>query len=85
MDSNVDKISTRELIGIVNITKDGNPNIIDATNRQDFTSTPEYIELKAFIILQLEALEQYKKYIGNKKNQNRQKRLKTQELIYHKY
>lgn len=62
-----DKISTRELIGIVNITKDGNPNIIDATNRQDFTSTPEYVELKDFIILQLEALEQYKKYIGSKK------------------
>ena len=55
-----DKISTRELIGIVNISKDGNPNIIDATNRQDFTSTPEYIELKAFIILQLEALEPLK-------------------------
>lgn len=62
-----DKISTRELIGIVNITKDGNPNIIDATNRQDFTSTPEYIDLKSFIIIQLEALEQYKKYLSLKK------------------
>lgn len=70
-----DKISTRELIGIVNITKDGNPNIIDATNRQDFTSTPEYIELKAFIILQLEALEQYKKYIGSKKKSEQTKKI----------
>ncbi|MDP3462325.1 MAG: ATP-binding protein, partial [Bacteroidales bacterium] len=30
-----DKISTREVIGIVDITKEGNPKIIDATNRQD--------------------------------------------------
>lgn len=72
-----DKISTRELIGIVNISKDGNPNIIDATNRQDFTSTPEYIELKAFIILQLEALEQYKKYIGNKKKSDQTKKIEN--------
>ena len=55
-----DKISTRELIGIVNITKEGNPQIIDATNRQDFTATPEYMALKDFIILQIEALEQFK-------------------------
>ena len=61
-----DKISTRELIGIVNITKEGNPQIIDATNRQDFTATPEYMALKDFIILQIEALEQFKKYSNNK-------------------
>lgn len=72
-----DKISTRELIGIVHITKDGNPKIIDATNRQDFTSTPEYIELKEFIILQLEALEQYKKYIGNKKKSEQTKKIES--------
>lgn len=72
-----DKISTRELIGIVNITKDGNPKIIDATNRQDFTSTPEYIELKEFIIIQLEALEQYKKYIGNKKKSEQSKKIEN--------
>lgn len=72
-----DKISTREVIGIVNITKDGNPNIIDATNRQDFTSTPEYIELKSFIILQLEALEQYKKFIGNKKKSEQAKKIES--------
>jgi signal transduction histidine kinase len=61
-----DKISTREIIGFVNITKDGNPQIIDATNRQDFTSTPEYIELKKFILLQLKAFEQYKKHVKDR-------------------
>lgn len=57
------KVGTREIIGIVNITKDGNPQIIDATNRQDFTDTPEYRELKEFILLQIEAFDAYKVYI----------------------
>ena len=61
------KVGTREIIGIVNITKDGNPNIIDATNRQDFTDTLEYRELKNFILLQVEAFDAYKVYIRNKK------------------
>lgn len=60
-----DKVSTRELIGIVDITKSGNPNIIDATNRQDFTATPEYIKLKEFILLQIEAFDQWKVYQRN--------------------
>ena len=62
-----DKVGTREIIGIVNITKDGNPRIIDATNRQDFTDTPEYQELKAFILLQVEAFDAYKVYTRNQR------------------
>lgn len=61
-----DKVSTRELIGIVNITKDGNPNIIDATNRQDFSDTPEYRALKEFILTQVYAFDQYKIYMRDK-------------------
>lgn len=61
------KVGTREIIGIVNITKDGNPKIIDATNRQDFTDTPEYRELKEFILLQVSAFDDYKVYQRNKK------------------
>ena len=61
------KVGTREMIGIVNITKDDNPKIIDATNRQDFTDTPEYRELKEFIMLQVEAFDAYKVYLRNKK------------------
>lgn len=61
------KVGTREIIGIVNITKDGNPKIIDATNRQDFTDTPEYRELKEFILLQVEAFDAYKVYIRSRR------------------
>ena len=58
-----DKINTREIIGIVNITKDGNPGIIDATNRQDFSDTPEYRALKEFILDQIYAFDEYKVYV----------------------
>lgn len=54
------KLSTREVIGILDITKDRNPHIIDATNRQDFIDNKEYNRLKEFIIEQLGILVQYK-------------------------
>jgi len=57
-----DKISSRQFIGVLVITKDDNPKIIDATNRQDFLDNEEYKDLKSFIILQLEALEGYRKW-----------------------
>lgn len=65
----LDKISTREVIGILDITKDNNPLIIDSTNRQDFVDNEAYRELKDFIISQLKVLEEYKK--------NERKNLKT--------
>lgn len=54
------RISTREFIGTIDITNRENPNIIDATNRQDFVDNEEYRELKRFIITQLSALQDYK-------------------------
>jgi signal transduction histidine kinase len=56
------RISTREVIGVVNIKKEENPNIIDGSNRQDFLAKPEYIELKAFIIKQLNVFSEIKLY-----------------------
>lgn len=56
------------MIGFVYITKEGNPNIIDATNRQDFVDTLEYRDLKEFILLQLDAFEQFKIFERNKKS-----------------
>ena len=59
-----EKVSSRDLIGIVQITKEKNPKIIDATNRQDFIDCAEYRSLKDFIvdqIFQLEKLLKYKK------------------------
>ena len=57
-----DKISTREIIGIVEITKENNPQIIDATNRQNFVENNEYSDLKDFIIQQLNVLADVKKH-----------------------
>lgn len=55
-----DKLSTRELIGIINITRDGNPGILDSTNRQDFDDSQEYRRLKEFIIEQIDELAKYR-------------------------
>ncbi|WP_375416771.1 sensor histidine kinase [uncultured Hymenobacter sp.] len=55
-----DKLNTREFIGIVNITKDGNPEITDATNRQDFVDNQEYRLFKEFLIDQLDEFGQYR-------------------------
>ena len=57
-----DKVSTREIIGIVEITKEDNPQIIDATNRQNFVENKEYSDLKDFIIGQLNVFAEVKKY-----------------------
>ena len=51
------RIGTREFLGVIDITKEGNPQIIDATNRQDFVDNEEYREMKKFIITQLNALQ----------------------------
>lgn len=61
-----DKVSAREIIGTVYITKERNPQIIDSTNRQDFTDTLEYRDLKAFVIEQLGAIVAYKQYMQEK-------------------
>ena len=71
------RISTREIIGILDITKDGNPKIIDATNRQDFIDNQEYRELKEFILEQLRAFEELKIYIRELKRASVSDELKT--------
>ncbi|BAU55504.1 sensor histidine kinase [Mucilaginibacter gotjawali] len=62
-----EKIATREIIGVVDITKKDNPNIVDATNRQDFIDNVEYRQLKEFIIQQLSAFEALKEYERSEK------------------
>lgn len=71
----LDKVSTRELIGYIDITKDGNPQIIDATNRQDFTDNKEYRELKDFIQTQLHAIYCYKRFIRDKEQSETERKL----------
>lgn len=63
------RVSTREVRGVVEITKAENPNIIDATNRQDFVDNQEYRDLKEFIISQLNPIERFKEYTRKKKKQ----------------
>ncbi len=70
-----DRVSSREIIGIVEISKKDNPEIIDATNRQDFVDNEEYRELKRFIITQLDAFENFKKFART------QKKKKTQDTL----
>lgn len=72
-----DRVSSREIIGIVEITKQDNPEIIDATNRQDFVENAEYNELKRFIITQLDAIENYKKFARTQKKKSSQSTLET--------
>ena len=71
------RISTREFLGVIDITKNGNPKIIDATNRQDFVDNDEYREMKKFIITQLNALQDYKIEMRQTKRNNAQEGLKT--------
>jgi len=56
-----DKISTRDILGWIDISAERNPNIIDATNRQDFVDNEAWQELKKFAIKQISKIEAYLK------------------------
>ena len=61
------RLSTRDVIGVVDITKEGNPQIIDATNRQDFVDNIEYRKLKEFIISQIDVFSDLRVYEREKR------------------
>lgn len=66
-----DRIGSRDVIGFIEITRDGNPKIKDATNRQDFQGTFEYSDLKDFIYEQLdEFMKSLKVQRTEKKKEN---------------
>lgn len=52
-----DRLSTRDLLGWVDISEERNPGIIDATNRQDFVDNEAWRELKIFVIEQIQKIE----------------------------
>ena len=56
-----DKLSTRDLLGWIEISEEYNPNIIDATNRQSFVENDAWKELKNFTIEQLSKIELFLK------------------------
>ncbi len=56
-----DKLSSRDLLGFIEITDSNNPNIIESTNRQDFVDNTAWRELKLFIIEQIQQIETFLK------------------------
>lgn len=71
-----EKISNRELIGIIEITRNENDKIIDATNRQDFVYNDEYTALKLFNIQQIDEFTKYRKYYREKNKERVQNNLR---------
>lgn len=70
-----DKISNNEIMGIVDITKEFNPKIVESTNRQDFIDNHEYRGLKEFIIHQINELENYKLFLREQKKEELETKL----------
>ena len=71
-----DKVSTREIIGTIEITKQYNPKITDATNRQDFIDNIAYRDLKEFIVDTLKQIENYKIYARKERSSKAEQDLK---------
>lgn len=75
-----EKVSSRDLLGFVEITDADNPEIIDSTNRQDFVDNKAYRELKKFIIEQLVQLENYLKYVREHEAEKTKSNLKSAKV-----
>jgi signal transduction histidine kinase len=65
-----DKLSTRDLLGFLEITDAANPNIIESTNRQGFVDNEAWEQLRKFVIEQLQQLE---KFLKAEKTKSREK------------
>ena len=70
------RLGTRDFIGIIDITKEGNPEIKDATNRQDFVDNQKYRDLKDFIIEQIDVFSELRIYKREQKKANATEELK---------
>jgi signal transduction histidine kinase len=71
-----ERLSSQDLIGIVSISRENNPDIIDATNRQDFIDNEYYRSLKEFIISQIHELEKLLQYNKQQDIENSSQELK---------
>lgn len=77
-----EKLSTRDIIGWVDITDELNPEIKDSTNRQDFVDNKEWAALKDFVINQIHQIELFLKHTKEtKKKENAEKLKNTDEEI----
>lgn len=57
-----EKINSRDLLGFLELTDENNPNVIEATNRQDFIDNQEWKEIKLFVIEQIQQIEKLHKF-----------------------
>jgi len=77
-----EKLSTRDIIGWVDITDELNPEIKDSTNRQDFVDNKEWTALKEFVISQIRQIELFLKHKKEtKKKENAEKLKNTDDEI----
>lgn len=72
-----EKLSTRDIIGWVDIKDELNPKIKDSTNRQDFVDNEEWTALKAFVIGQIHQIELYLKHKKEIKKKENSEKLKN--------
>lgn len=71
-----EKLSTRDIIGWVDIKDELNPEIKDSTNRQDFVDNKEWSSLKDFVINQIHQIELFLKHKKETTKKENIKRLK---------
>jgi signal transduction histidine kinase len=71
-----DKLGSRDLIGVVNISRENNPDIIDATSRQDIIDNEAYRDFKEFIITQIHELEKLLTHNKRQELENSSRNLK---------
>ena len=76
------RIGSREVIGVLEITKENNPKIIDATNRQDFVDNKEYQDLKDFIIEQLNVFSGVKIFEREKRKYQAESEFKKASTVW---
>jgi signal transduction histidine kinase len=62
-----DKISNRDMLGWIELSDFGNPDIIEATNRQGFVDNEAWKDLKIFVIDQISRIEEMMKYQKEKR------------------
>lgn len=71
-----EKLSTRDIIGWVDIKDELNPEIKDSTNRQDFVDNKEWSGLKDFVINQIHQIELFLKHQKDNRKKENAERLK---------
>lgn len=68
-----DRLGTRDLLGYIEISDERNPLIFESTNRQGFVENVAWLQLKTFVIEQIQQIEYYlksEKIVSREKTQS---------------